>query len=176
PSYSSPDADVVLLSCDGIPFRAHASVLKMASGFFEKMFEMPRDPNEGNDEPLPMAESSDVILALLEFIYPNGGFPKIDSFDLLSRLLTAAEQYEIPRITTYLRVYVMVDPKFRDDSLDLYVIARRYGWEEEGKIASQGTLKLNLTSPKFADVLKKLDSESLLKLQRLHHLRRRAVL
>lgn len=71
-SYLFPDADLVLVSSDGVLFRVHSLVLKLASQFFRDMFTIPRDVKESeSQEPIPMAEREPVLEALLGLIYPN---------------------------------------------------------------------------------------------------------
>ncbi|TDL26626.1 hypothetical protein BD410DRAFT_783714 [Rickenella mellea] len=79
PSYSSPSADIVLLSDDGVKFRVHSAILATASKFFHDMFGMPRSAAENHDDALPMSESSEILKTLLDIIYPCDTDPVLPS-------------------------------------------------------------------------------------------------
>jgi hypothetical protein len=59
--------------------------------------------------------------------------------------------------------------------LRIYTVARRYGWEEEAKLASTETLKLNIHAPEHRPLLSRLSTEALLDLFDLHRERRDAL-
>ncbi|KDR80774.1 hypothetical protein GALMADRAFT_1357505 [Galerina marginata CBS 339.88] len=77
PFNSTAQADVVLRSSDGVKFYAIEAFLSFSSSFFQSMFSLPK-PNCNTDKKcnksLPvveMAETSGVIMALLQFCYPG---------------------------------------------------------------------------------------------------------
>lgn len=177
PLYSSPDADLVLLSTDGLKFRVHSFIMSMASeNPFGDMLEIGRDEQEGIDDAVPMYEASDVVQAILAIIYPNQAFPAIGTCDFASRLLSTAEKFHMHKVTSAVRSVIMNHPHFRiSQPLELYLMATRYGFDEEAKLALTAVLDVNLTSPTHFETLKKFDVESLLKLQSLHHRRKEAL-
>jgi len=76
------------------------------------------------------------------------------------------------KVTSAIRSAIIHTPTLQDKPLELYTMARQCGWEEGAKLASNATLRLNLASPHLFDVLKKMDTESFMKLQNLHRSRR----
>src|SRR5258708_12587226 len=67
-SFSFPDGDVVLRSADGVDFRVHTTFLSIASPFFRDMFSLPQTSNDV--QTIEMTEKADVLVAILELIYP----------------------------------------------------------------------------------------------------------
>jgi len=97
--FVSPTADIVLRSSNGVTFKAHRETLIEASPVFHGMFEVPQPaaPGSGSDS-LPvvdLAETDEIIDALLRWIYPCPDKPKVDSWEHLESYLEAACKYEI---------------------------------------------------------------------------------
>lgn len=176
PAYSSVDADIVLQSSDGVRFRVHTFIMRLASEFFRTMLDIPQDPYAtGNGPPISMEEHSSTIEAMLDIIYPNRAVPRISSFQMASSLLGVAEKYDIQSIRN--TVWTLVtDPPFRCGALETFVLACRYGSEKEAKAASTATLEIDLYAPESLKVLETLDHASHLKLRNLHTTRRQMLL
>ncbi|TDL26639.1 hypothetical protein BD410DRAFT_825761 [Rickenella mellea] len=168
PSYSSPSADIVLLSEDGVKFRVHSSILGTASKFFNDMFRMPRSSAENRDDALPMGESSEILKTLLDIIYPHDTNPVLPSmsFAFVRRLLSAAEKYDLARVTHYVQLVTKTEP-FLSRPLEVYALACIFGWTEEAHRLSLQTLNLDLSSPTYEEILTSIDSASLYKLFQL---------
>ncbi|TDL26603.1 hypothetical protein BD410DRAFT_825735 [Rickenella mellea] len=168
PSYNSPDGDITLLSDDGVNFRVHSFVLSRTSKFFREMMEIPQPEGDTNVDPLPMGESSAVIKAMLDIIYPGDNDPKLPSltYEFLRRLLSAADRFDMSRVNHYVRLLIPTD-KFSDRALEYYALACAYGWVEEAHDQSVNTLNLRLLSPKYETILTSLDSASLYRLFKL---------
>lgn len=98
PSYSDVHADLVLLSKDGVRFRVHSLILKLASGFFRGMLGIPKAESEGPEDAIPMEENADVIGALLDTVFPSYflKYPELSSriVTLADPLLIAAGKYD----------------------------------------------------------------------------------
>lgn len=61
-AYLSPDADLVLMSTDGIKFRVHSLTMMMASEIaFGDMVKMGPNAKETDDDPAPAYETNDAI-------------------------------------------------------------------------------------------------------------------
>jgi len=174
PLFSSPDGDVVLGSKDGVFFRVHSFVLKMASGWFRAMFTLPQKP-PGPDplDPIYVGEDASVLEGLLRMIC-GLPIPKLDTYEAIEPILDAAEKYDMPGPLSVIRALVMT-PALLGDPLRLYAIACRYGWHEEARAASQCTLVLDLHAPQHRPMLQKLRTDALLNLLELHHGRREAL-
>ncbi|TDL26531.1 hypothetical protein BD410DRAFT_783579 [Rickenella mellea] len=174
PSFSSPDADIVILSDDGVLFRVHKLVLQLGSGFFKTMLEMPRDAAEAlNNEPILIQEKSNVFAILLDIIYPDRQPHDPQSLEFVQEILQAAEKFDMPKVSKTIRRLATPQSTFLTSAIDLYVLASQNGWEDVAKIASAETLKTNLYSSEYRDSLKRLDGNYLIRLVNLHRRRRR---
>ncbi|TDL26617.1 hypothetical protein BD410DRAFT_783708 [Rickenella mellea] len=177
PSYVSPDADLILLSDDGIKFRAHSLILSQASKFFREMFGLPRPEKENPEDAIPIGESSLVTKAMLDIIYPGETEPRLPTreFEFVRRLLSAAERFGIDRVNHYVRLLTKTGP-FINKPLEVYVLACAFGWDDEAHGLSLKTLTLDLTSSTYAKILKTLDATSLYNLFELRWERKRQIL
>ncbi|OCB89395.1 acetyl-CoA synthetase-like protein [Sanghuangporus baumii] len=113
-TYQHPDGDIVLRASDGLCFRIHTIILRLASGF---LLDIPRVPSESPTDAIPLSEPSAIIACLLNLIYPtaNGAepdgaahLPKITSFAFARDNTNTTDDYEIPRALAALRAIVSV--------------------------------------------------------------------
>ncbi|KAH8111746.1 hypothetical protein DFH11DRAFT_1611657 [Phellopilus nigrolimitatus] len=115
------------------------------------MLGMPRDLSEATSDPVPLEESASVVAALFDIVYPNAGQAKSNIWPVLAStpeaLARAAEKYDMP---------------------GAYGLACRLGWEAEAKLASTGTLAVDLASPTALRALAQIDTVNVLRLQKLH--------
>jgi len=63
-------------------------------------------------------------------------------------------------------------PRFLDEPLRLFVVATRFDWEEEAKLASELTLTLAVQDEEYETVLERISSRHLLGLLKLHQRRK----
>ena len=63
--------DLILKSCDDIKFHVHTLILSLSSSVFKDMFDMPHTTS--TKEPVELSESGQVLLLLLDIIYPGRG-------------------------------------------------------------------------------------------------------
>ncbi|TDL26620.1 hypothetical protein BD410DRAFT_529535 [Rickenella mellea] len=161
PSYNSPDADLILLSDDGIKFRAHSLILCKASNFFREMFELLRPERETQEDAIPIGESSLVTKAMLDIIYPGESDPSLPTrgFKIFRRLLSAAERFRIIRVNDYLRLLTTTS-RFDNKPLEVYALACAFGWEDEAHWLSLKTLSLDLKT-QICEYLESLGRKSL---------------
>ncbi|KAI5116826.1 hypothetical protein M0805_006238 [Coniferiporia weirii] len=184
PSYDYPDGDIVLRASDGVSFRVHSIILKLASGFFRQMLEVPRDSSESSDDAIPLTEESTIIAYLLDLIYPNGAIgtsdsahlPAITTYDFAWALTRAADKYDLPRVLAAVRSVVMNTSALREHSLALYALACRWRWTAEARFASTGTLARPLLRAENFPILRMLDSADLCNLLALHAARKERIL
>lgn len=68
----SPTADIVLRSGgpDIVEFRAHRTILSIASPVFETMFSLPQPGAEKSLPVCDLSEDPNTLQALLKFVYP----------------------------------------------------------------------------------------------------------
>ncbi|KAF9466675.1 hypothetical protein BDZ94DRAFT_127459 [Collybia nuda] len=184
--FNSLDADITLRSLEGTLYRVHSYTLRTTSGLFHTMFNLPQPLNkienkvrggrgqrgeEDELEEIPIYEPDFILERLLRLIC-GLPIPPWESYDVLERVLTVAEKWDTPGPVTIIRA-ALTSPRFLDsDSLRLYAIAKHFEWEEEAKIASRLTLKLNLHDASHARVLEGLAARDLLSLLNLHRRRR----
>ncbi|TDL15438.1 hypothetical protein BD410DRAFT_796401 [Rickenella mellea] len=173
PSYSDPDADIILQSDDGVMFRVHSLIMKMASGFFRDMLGLPG--SHVDQAPIMVTESSPTVAVLLSMIYPSIGISQIDPVYIWDTL-KAADKYDMPSVLLTMGHLIGVYSRAGDtDPIKTYAYACRYGWEDVAKVASTRTLDMNLSSLSVADI-SLMDSASLFRLQSLHRSRRDVLL
>ncbi|TDL26528.1 hypothetical protein BD410DRAFT_524829 [Rickenella mellea] len=188
PSYNSQDGDLVLSSSDNVLFRVNSDVMRRASGFFKEMYEMPRSDDE---KPGPLTATANTVATALDIIYPDRdlpapsypiGLPAFTTpclYDFVEQLQSFADSYSMPKVTLYVRSLIatgIASDSFRSSQLQLFALCCEYGWEEEAKQASTGTLDLDLKSPECDEALDRLSVRNLRRLQDLHYRRRRAFL
>ncbi|TDL15437.1 hypothetical protein BD410DRAFT_120394 [Rickenella mellea] len=171
-SYSDPDADIIIQSGDGVQFRIHSLIMKMASGFFRDMLGLPG--NIHAEEPIVMAEKAEIIVVLLGIIYPNVGLPKIRP-ELTWDVAAAADRYDmVPVIETMSHIVASDFNAGQLGSILTYSLACRYGWRDVAKAASKKTLDINLSSLDESQ-LARIDNTSFHSLHKLHRTRRHAL-
>jgi BTB/POZ domain len=103
PFDNASDGDIILLSADGVQFRAHKIILAMSSGFFKDMFNIPQGsakPSTSTSESLacviPFTESSETLDSLLRTIYPVDE-PDVKLVQDIKSVLEAAIKYDITK-------------------------------------------------------------------------------
>jgi BTB/POZ domain len=101
------NADVALLSSDGVPFHVHNSILSMSSPFFHDMFSLPQPPNSKLVDGLPavrLSEPSELLQYLISSLYP---IPSVipagdhDSDEVLD-LLAVSHKYDMAAIQSFI--------------------------------------------------------------------------
>jgi len=173
PSYSASDADIVLSSSDNVLFGVHSIILKHASGVFNDMLSMARDVTEKSSDPIYLSEDGVILKALLDISYPCPGLPDDSPLDFLHELALVARKYDMPGAMNCIRRHMfLLTPEPGPSSLDRYGIACEFGWEREAKLASTGTLSVDLRTEESLKRLRKMDCPSVLQLQDFRRSRR----
>ncbi|THH00912.1 hypothetical protein EW145_g7014 [Phellinidium pouzarii] len=164
PDYSYPDADITIQSSDGISFKVHSLIIRLASTVFEKVV---MDPVKSLLE-----EDRVIVRALLDSIYPRRHLPKLSPFSFVSHLAAAAVKYDIVDVTTRIRELLSHEPvSHSGTALQHYALASQYGWESEARYVSQFVPPPNSENHEQRPILESLDVKSLLKLTNLHRRR-----
>lgn len=177
--FDSPDADIVLISCEDDPseFHVHRCILAAASPFFHDMFSLPQSPtmSEKRLSLIPVTESRYTLEALLQFIYPIED-PSIHSLDELVPVLGAAIKYDFTATIVTLRK-LLLSPRFvRAAPTRVYAIASRFDLEEEAQTASKYTLNINILDAPLCEDFKFITAYSYHRLLDLHRRRVQAAL
>ncbi|KAK0432823.1 uncharacterized protein EV420DRAFT_1624156 [Desarmillaria tabescens] len=171
--FNFPDADVVLTGGGDQKrrFAVHKCILSAASPVFKDMFMLPQPTTADGALPVvDMIESSKVVLALLQFIYPVPN-PTISSLDELVPVLEAAKKLDVDAALDSLRKQLVLSEHVENEPLRVYAIAARFDLQEELKIAAKHTLKKNVLDCPLSEDLKHItayDYHRLLDLHRRH--------
>lgn len=70
-------------------------------------------------------------------------------YDIVDKILYAAEKYDMPGPMSIMRLLVMTPPLL-DQPFRLYTVACRYGWEEEVVILADTLFRSNSYKARFA--------------------------
>ena len=136
-NFDAPDADAILRSSDGKELRVHRLILSLSSPVFQGMFSLPSRPTD----PVPtidVADPSDILERFVQYLYPKSP-PNITDVSMWAVMYAIADKYNAEIVTEHLRG--MLIPRFLEASpLRVYALASHWGFEEEAKIASRGTL------------------------------------
>lgn len=174
-SFDAPAADVVLRAQDGTQFRVFRQILVTASPFFHLMFSLPQPSSElASDIPvIDVSESADVLDALLRLVYPVVD-PPLDTLDAVSDVLDAAMKYDMPAAIAVLRRLLVSTPYLDKAPTRVYAIACSHGLEEETRIASAYTLKVNVLDCPLHEDLRLITAYDYQRLLNLHRSRAEA--
>ncbi|PBK67078.1 hypothetical protein ARMSODRAFT_338258 [Armillaria solidipes] len=171
--FNSSDADVVLVGADDQKrrFAVHKCILSAASPVFKDMFMLPQAKATNDSLPVvDMVESSKVVFALLQFIYPVPN-PVISSLDELVPVLAAAKKLDVDAAIDSLRNKLVISDHLENEPLRVYAIAARFDLQEELRVAAKYTLKKNVLDCPLSEDLKHItayDYHRLLDLHRRH--------
>ncbi|KLO14555.1 hypothetical protein SCHPADRAFT_309748 [Schizopora paradoxa] len=174
--FQTAQGDVTLRSVDNVDFRVYKCILAEASPFFKDLFTLPQPPSQEMDTPvIDVSEDAEVLNVMLGLIYP-GTDPKLETLDSISQALAVAMKYEAVRAIETLRRLLVSPPLLEAEPLRIYAIACRFDLEEEARIASRHTLRLNILDSDLSDDLKYITAYSYHRLLNLHRRRAQAAL
>jgi len=133
---SFDDGDVILRAEDS-DFRVHIVLLRQASPVFRDMFSLPQ-PGEANDRDVPiivMQEEARVLDFVLRCIYPLKERPTVGSIEDATKMLDAADKFEIGCVVGLVQLSLTHLLAVEPDPLRSWAIAVRCG-HEEARIAA----------------------------------------
>ena len=168
--FTTQDGDVILRAgSDPDPkhdFRAHKVVLSLASRVFKNLF-LTAQPDDSQGDLLPvitMTDSPESVDLFLRFIYP--GFLPPTNIDpaKLSALLTIADKYDIPTISSIIKRRLADEEILTKDPFGVYVIARRWGFTDEAKGAARMVTLADIMDSPFSGDLKNPAKEDFFRL------------
>lgn len=170
--FSDEYGDIILCSTDGIRYKVSSHTLRKTSGFFSAMLSLPQAGiTSGDDVTINLDETGKILGTLLRMA-SGLAIGRWESFDHLESVLQAAEKYDMAGPCSTIRS-VITSPHLPPDPLRMYVIAARYEWETEAKIASTLSLTLPIHKSKYIPILERIPSKYLI---RLFNLRRQRVM
>jgi hypothetical protein len=141
--FNAPDADAILRSSDGKELHVHRLILNLSSPVFEGMFALPQPTETPPQIPtVDLSEPSDVLKPFIQYLYPRSQ-PNITDLSMWAALYTIADKYTVEAVMELLRN--MLIPRFLEKfPLRVYALASRWGFKEDAKTASRGTLTINI--------------------------------
>ena len=143
-NFEAADTDAILRPLDGKELRVHKVILSLASPVFQGMLNLPQPAGFSPKIPkIDIPESSDILQPLIQYLYPCSP-PEISDISMWAALYTIADKYSVESVTDLLRG--MLIPRFLKASpLRVYALASCWGFEEEAKAASRGTLTMDIS-------------------------------
>ncbi|KAL5492687.1 hypothetical protein ACEPAI_4134 [Sanghuangporus weigelae] len=171
PSYTFPDADLVLASKDSYKFQVHSTILKYASSFFRDMLSMKRDLTESAMDPIQMDESQEVLKTFLDVCYPQfslsiSDIPSVDHLRTLAFLFI--EKYDVPAGTAALRaLFYDVRTASKLSPISLYGLAKELSWEVEATMMQKATLDVDFATKSAQNQLSELKGPDVVTLTQL---------
>lgn len=147
PFHSDSPGDCIIQTADGTQFVVYRVVLSLASSVWNDMFSLPQSSEafSGEHPVIPVDEDPETMETLLTMLYPMQP-PHVESYDLAIKLVQACDKYFIntPRLATFLHDILRATDPLENNPLGVYALAWRLQMEEEVKIASRYTHRLDL--------------------------------
>ncbi|CCO26320.1 hypothetical protein BN14_00340 [Rhizoctonia solani AG-1 IB] len=141
PQFTSPEADLVLVTSDGQEFRVFSRFLIETSGVFRDLLDLPTSPNS-SERIMTISETARTLNLLLQYIYPMA-HPVLASLSDIQTVLLAADKYDVSFITDDLRAKLVSPAVLGTSPIKAYAVACRLGMHEEALKAAQETFSLD---------------------------------
>ncbi|CAK5283728.1 unnamed protein product [Mycena citricolor] len=186
--FSDPTADIILQSTEGTLYHVHSVVLRTTSHFFRTLLSLPQGASSSS---VQLRDSSDPQMEVKPEIIPTHeadgpmdrvlrlmcGLP-IPRWTALSEILTTLdliEKWDAPGPLSVIQASIEGHPLFAAHPLKAYVLAARFGWDDEMPGIARRTLQIDLLSggsdaagQAYEEDLCRLSSRSLLRLVTYH--------
>lgn len=104
PDYDLEDADIALISSEGVQFRIHALILKLVSTVFKDMLAIKRADGDG---PIALMENATTLSTLLDMVYPARRPPAALTILHFRAVATAADKYDMGSVTRSLQDVIL---------------------------------------------------------------------
>ncbi|KLO06558.1 hypothetical protein SCHPADRAFT_946006 [Schizopora paradoxa] len=156
PDYTFDDADITLLSSDGVLFQVHSIIMRMVSTVFRDMFAMKGVEGDG---PVALEESKEVLKTVLDVIYPSREVLYTIRMSHFRNVALAADKYDITIVTDFLKDRILGkhqttrEPRHPAPALKRYLLAWEFGWTSVTDELSSKTLSCDLNSSATLDLL-----------------------
>ncbi|KAG8715956.1 hypothetical protein FRC08_009994 [Ceratobasidium sp. 394] len=141
PQFTSPEADLVLITSDGQQFRVFSRFLIETSGVFRDLLDMPTGPDH-DERVMTISESSRTLDLLLQYIYPMA-HPALTSLNDIQAVLQAADKYDVGFVTDDLRSKLVSPTVLSSSPIRAYAVACRMGFREEAQKAAKRTFSFD---------------------------------
>ncbi|TFK43911.1 hypothetical protein BDQ12DRAFT_675781 [Crucibulum laeve] len=174
PRFDSPHAKVILRSREGTLYRTSAFTLRNTSGYFRNLLPPAQHQTQTThqqENPILIDASDTTLELVLRMLCGLETAIWTATFDELEDAVVLIERWDTAGPLSIIRSAITAPP-FHAESLRLYALATRLGWEEEAQLASTHTLSLSLHDEDHTPRLEQLKSKHLLSLSRLHRSRR----
>ncbi|CAE6462953.1 unnamed protein product [Rhizoctonia solani] len=139
--FTSPEADLVLISSDGQEFRVFSRFLIETSGVFRDLLDLPTSPNS-NERVMTVSETARALNLLLQYIYPMA-HPVLTSVNDIQTVLLAADKYDVSFVTDDLRAKLVSPVVLGASPIRAYAVACRLGLHEEALRAAKETFSFD---------------------------------
>ncbi|KLO11117.1 hypothetical protein SCHPADRAFT_486378 [Schizopora paradoxa] len=172
---AGPDTDLVLRSSDNVTFHVHSLIISLSSSVLKDKLAVPRAGSP--EEPIDFNADGQVLLLLLDVIYPGRGLLQDVDFggdlSLLEAVGVAARKYEIQAALEAIRTFLVYLANIaRYSPIHLYIIAYEHQFYDEAKILSTKTLECNLYNVQNQKIFAKADALAVFKLFQLRQWRK----
>ena len=150
PPFDSKDANLVLVSSDGVEFRVHKHMIALASPVLAALipasstslapphpYVHPRQPRQRPR--LLLSQPAHVLNIFLRFIYPIPEPPSL-SLPTISLLLSLAHDYSATSITTRMRPHLLSAIHLDNSPLAVYALASSAGMADVARLAARRAL------------------------------------
>ncbi|QRW00519.1 The BTB (BR-C, ttk and bab)/POZ (Pox virus and Zinc finger) domain [Ceratobasidium sp. AG-Ba] len=141
PQFTSPEADLILITSDGQEFRVFSRFLIETSGVFRDLLDMPTGPNH-SERVMTVSESARTLDLLLQYIYPMA-HPVLTSLNDIQAVLQAADKYDVGFVTDDLRSKLVSPAVLGSSPIRVYAVACRMGFREEAQEAAKRTFSFD---------------------------------
>lgn len=145
--FNCRDADVILLSSDGVEFKVHKKLIRLGSRVLSELIPFaqspppPSSPTRRHRKQRPvlsLADASDILDLFLRFIYPIPE-PQI-TLNEVYPLLELATKYGAPNVASRMRPYLLRPDHLEADPYVIYALASYAGMHDIAAVAARHTL------------------------------------
>lgn len=146
--FTSPEADLVLISSDRQEFRVFSRFLIETSAVFRDLLDMPTG-SDSNERVMTVSEPAHTLSLLLQYIYPMA-HPVLSSLKDIQAVLLAADKYDVSFITKDLCTKLVSPDILGASPLRVYAVACRLGLRDEALQAAKETFSLDFAEKDLA--------------------------
>ena len=168
------DAEVVLLSSDGVQFQVRQRLLSLASPVFDDMFSVPQ-PTSDSKPPINLSETGRTLKLILDLCTYPRTLHRIDLSDIVN-LLQAADKYDIKTIQQHSLSSLSLPKFLENEPLRVYAIASCYGAHDTAALAARHLLQYPLLHAEYFPELEIVDGGTIYRVLQYHEQCKAAVL
>ncbi|KAA1470184.1 hypothetical protein DENSPDRAFT_675656 [Dentipellis sp. KUC8613] len=143
------DGDTILRSSDGVQFRVHNIILRMASPVFDEALSLPKPapktnvdedetPQQDNAQVVYVAEDEKTLATMLSFCYP-GPPPSLGTLKDAKQALTVAQKYEMDTLDDFFKQKLLAFAEQHPEQV--FAIGWAQRWKDVVMVAAKATLR-----------------------------------